>query len=128
MARPRVDVDAFAVIAEPRRRELVKVLTPEPRCVSDIVKALGWPQAQVSKHLAVLREAGVARVSPEGRRRLYSLNAEAMKPVHEWIRQFERYWTKQLDRIGQRAEAIAKERSAVGRVPQSLNEKQEPSA
>jgi DNA-binding transcriptional ArsR family regulator len=61
-------------------------------------------QPAVSKHLGVLREVGVVSVSKRGQLRLYRLNAKELKPVHDWVKTYELYWTHQLDRIKQRAE------------------------
>lgn len=96
--------DPFAVLAEPGRRRLLEVLGPGERPVNDVVRVLGWPQPQVSKHLGVLRDAGLVSVRRDGRKRLYSVNGENLRPVHDWAAQFERFWGRQLDRIKQRAE------------------------
>jgi len=77
--------------------------------VSDLVARLGWPQPQVSKHLAVLRQVGLVDVQRHGRQQIYKLNAERLKPIHDWVKGFERFWTHQLDRIKQAAEARARE-------------------
>lgn len=115
MARAATTSDAFNAIAEPRRRVLLDCLREGERDVTGIVETLGWPQALVSKHLSVLREVDLVRVRAEGRKRVYALNAERLKPVQEWIATYERYWTNQLDRIKQRAEAAAaKERAGRG--------------
>lgn len=65
------------------------------------------PQPAVSKHLGVLRRVGIVSVSRHGRRRLYRLNANELKPVHDWAKTFEPFWTHQLDRIKDRAERKA---------------------
>jgi DNA-binding transcriptional ArsR family regulator len=101
--------DTFAAIAEPRRRELLERLRGGERDVSGLVEDLGWPQALVSKHLAVLREVELVHVRAEGRRRVYRINGERLKSVHEWAATFERLWTHQLDRIKRRAESKARE-------------------
>lgn len=77
--------------------------------VNDLVAHLGWPQPQVSKHLAVLRQVGLVSVRPEGQKRMYRMNAEELKPVHEWVGGFEKFWTHQMGRIKQRAERAARE-------------------
>ncbi|MFZ4575209.1 MAG: ArsR/SmtB family transcription factor [Phycisphaerales bacterium] len=109
MVRARHSADAFTAIAEPRRRELLGVLSREnagdtERDVSWLVNALGWPQPQVSKHLGVLRKAGLVSVERRGKHRLYTLNAENLRPVHEWIKTYERFWQHQLQRIKTTAE------------------------
>ena len=73
-----------------------------------LVEELGWPQPQVSKHLGVLREVGLVSVVRKGRRRMYSVNGEELKPVYEWAKEFERFWENQLRRIKERAEGRGK--------------------
>lgn len=111
MARTPAALDAFAAIAEPRRREVLNVLarSSDRRDVSWIVDELGWPQPQVSKHLAVLREVGLVSVVRQGRQRMYSLNGRELRLVHDWVKTFERYWDEQLNRIKDRAERMARE-------------------
>lgn len=107
-------MDAFAAIAEPRRREILSALSrglppvEGGRDVTWLVEELGWPQPQVSKHLGVLREVGLVSVVRKGRRRMYSVNGEELKPVYEWAKKFERYWENQLLRIKERAEGKGK--------------------
>ena len=69
------------------------------RPVNDLVDALGLAQPQVSKHLRVLREVGVVDVRDEGRRRLYRLNAAALKPIHDWVKRYERTWDERFDAL-----------------------------
>jgi len=75
------------------------------RPVAEIVAAVGLEQPSVSKHLRVLRDVGLVRMRCQGRQKLYRLNAEAIRPLHEWAGTFERYWTHQLNRVKERAEA-----------------------
>ena len=75
------------------------------RTVGDIVASLRLEQPSVSKHLRVLRDVGLVHVRRTGRQRFYRTNANAIRPMHEWTRTFERFWGHQLDRIKQRAEA-----------------------
>lgn len=77
--------------------------------MGDIVAALGWEQPSVSKHLRVLRDVGLVRARRNGRHMLYRTNAEAIRPLHEWTKTFERFWTHQLIRVKERAEAKSKE-------------------
>lgn len=100
--------DVFNAIAEPRRRAIVDHLASAgSQEVGQLVIALGWSQPTVSKHLAVLRAVGVVAVNRRGQHRVYELNAKALRPVHEWVRTFERFWTHQLDRIKHSAERAA---------------------
>jgi DNA-binding transcriptional ArsR family regulator len=96
MARAATTTDAFNAVAEPRRRQILDVLAGGERPVSELVEALGVAQPQVSKHLRVLREVGAVEVRDEGRRRLYRLNGEALKPIHDWVSGFERTWTERF--------------------------------
>jgi len=88
MARAATTTDAFNALAEPRRRQIVDVLAGGERPVNDLVAQLGVGQPQVSKHLRVLREVGVVEVRGDGRRRLYRLNGQALKPIHDWVRAY----------------------------------------
>ncbi len=112
MARARTTSDAFNAIAEPRRRQILDLLALGELQVNDVVASLGVAQPQVSKHLRILREVGLVRVRGSGRRRLYQLNADRLKAVHDWVRTFEPFWDHQIDRIKERAERLASERSA----------------
>ncbi len=112
MPRAATTTDAFNAIAEPRRREIIDVLVGgRAHAVGELVKTLRIPQPAVSKHLGVLRKVGIVSVSKHGRHRLYRLNAEELKPVHDWVKAYERFWTHQLDRIKERAERKVTERA-----------------
>jgi DNA-binding transcriptional ArsR family regulator len=108
MARAATTSDAFNAVAEPRRREILAYLAEVERPVGDLVAQLGLEQPSVSKHLKVLREVGLVRVRRNGRHMLYRTNAEAIRPVHEWTKRFEKLWAHQLLRIKERAEAKEK--------------------
>jgi len=99
MARAATTTDAFNAVAEPRRRQILDLLARGERPVNDLVEALGIAQPLVSKHLRVLREVGAVDVRDEGRQRLYRLNAAALKPIHDWVRDYERFWTDRFDRL-----------------------------
>ena len=124
MARLATTSDVFNAIAEPRRREIINILAGgSARAVGDLVATLNIPQPAVSKHLGVLRKVGLVTVSKQGQHRLYQLNAEELKPVHDWVKNFERFWGHHVDRIKQRAERIAKERIAQQQQSQTKKEK-----
>ena len=89
MARAATTTDAFNAVAEPRRRQILDVLARGERPVNDLVRALRVAQPQVSKHLRVLRDVGLVDVRGDGRRRLYRLNARALKPIHDWVKSYE---------------------------------------
>ena len=67
--------------------------------MNELVRALGVAQPQVSKHLRVLREVGVVQVRDEGRRRLYRLNGQALKPIHDWVKGYEDTWAERFDQL-----------------------------
>jgi DNA-binding transcriptional ArsR family regulator len=104
MARAATTSDAFNAVAEPRRREILNYLALQERPVGEIVAMLGLEQPSVSKHLRVLRDVGLVDVRRDGRQMLYRINAEGIRPLHEWAGQFERFWKHQLARIKERAE------------------------
>ena len=113
MARAATTTDVFNAIAEPRRREIIGMLSDGgEHAVGDVVLRLRMAQPAVSKHLGVLRKVGVVTVSKRGQMRYYRLNAKELKPVHDWVKVYERFWTHQLDRIKMRAEQKMAERIA----------------
>jgi DNA-binding transcriptional ArsR family regulator len=97
VARAATTADAFNAIAEPRRRQILDLLAGGERPVNDLVDELDLAQPQVSKHLRVLREVGAVEVREEGRQRLYRLNGSALKPIHDWVKEYERTWTDRFD-------------------------------
>ncbi len=99
MARAATTTDAFNAVAEPRRRQILDLLAEGERPVNDLVGLLGMSQPLVSKHLRVLREVGAVEVRDEGRRRVYRLNGRALKPIHDWVKDYERFWTARFDRL-----------------------------
>ena len=96
MARAATTADAFNAIAEPRRRQILDVLSGGERPVNELVHELGLAQPQVSKHLRVLREVGAVDVREDGRQRLYRLNGPALKPIHDWVKQYEQTWEERF--------------------------------
>jgi DNA-binding transcriptional ArsR family regulator len=112
VARTAYPTDVFSAIAEPRRREVIAVLSDgQEYAVHEIVLRMKMAQPAVSKHLGALRKAGVVTMVKCGQHRMYRLNADGLKPVHEWLKTFERYWTHQVDQIKRRAERKAMERT-----------------
>ncbi len=104
---------AFAAIAEPTRRRLLDILarggaSGASLSVTELVKKVRRRQPDVSKDLAVLREAGLVSVTKAGRQRLYAVEGQAMRGVYEWVAQYEQFWSHQVDRIQARAEANAR--------------------
>lgn len=108
MARAATTSDSFNAVAEPRRRAILNYLALQERSVGDIVVTLRMGQPSVSKHLRVLRDVGLVRARRRGRHMLYRTNPEAIRPLYEWTKTFERFWQHQLIRIKERAEAKTK--------------------
>jgi DNA-binding transcriptional ArsR family regulator len=108
MARASTTSDSFNAIAAPRRRAILSYLALQERSVGDIVVTMRLEQPSVSKHLRVLRDVGLVRARRRGRHVLYRTNADAIRPLHEWTKTFERFWQHQLIRIKERAEATCK--------------------
>ncbi|MFF0148666.1 ArsR/SmtB family transcription factor [Amycolatopsis sulphurea] len=97
MARAATTTDVFNAVAEPRRREILDLLAEGERPVHDLVRLLGLGQPQVSKHLRVLRAVGAVEVRDAGRQRVYRVNGAALKPIHDWVRRYERTWEERFD-------------------------------
>jgi DNA-binding transcriptional ArsR family regulator len=99
VARAATTADAFNAVAEPRRRQILDVLAEGERPVNDLVVELALAQPQVSKHLRVLREVGLVDMRANGRQRLYRLNGRALKPIHDWVKDYERTWSERFDQL-----------------------------
>lgn len=106
MARAATTTDAFNAIAEPRRREILDLLTVGEQSVSDLVASMPISQPQVSKHLGVLKEVGLVCSRREGRQRMYRLQAEALRPVHRWLQDYTKLWNERLDRLDDYLEEV----------------------
>lgn len=104
MPRASTNSDAFNAIAEPRRRDILIFLASAEHPVGEIVLGLRIAQPSVSKHLRVLHDVGLVRSRRAGRRILYRTNAEAIRPLHDFAKFFEKFWEHQLLRIKERAE------------------------
>jgi DNA-binding transcriptional ArsR family regulator len=99
MARSPTTSDVFNAVAELKRRQILDLLAQGEKPVNDVVHALHLAQPQVSKHLRVLKEVGLVSVRGSGRQRLYKLNPDKLKPIHDWVKSFERFWNESLDRL-----------------------------
>jgi DNA-binding transcriptional ArsR family regulator len=99
MARAATTSDAFNAVAEPKRRQILDLLAQGERSVNDIVGYFQMSQPQVSKHLRVLKEVGLVSVRGSGRQRIYRLNGDRLKPIHDWVRTYEQFWNESLDRL-----------------------------
>ncbi|HEY4991216.1 MAG TPA: metalloregulator ArsR/SmtB family transcription factor [Nakamurella sp.] len=99
MARSPTTTDVFNAIAEAHRREILDILMAGEKAVGAIVNDLSMSQPQVSKHLRVLSDVGLVRCRAEGRRRLYRLEPERLRPLQEWLVKYEQAWNDRLDRV-----------------------------
>ena len=89
----------FEILAEPNRRAILSLLVTSQQSVGEIERQLRMPQPTVSKHLRVLREVGAVDVRDEGRHRLYRLNGHALKPIHDWVRNYEQLWSERFEQL-----------------------------
>jgi DNA-binding transcriptional ArsR family regulator len=118
MARTSTTADVFSAVAEPRRREIIGLLNDGREwAVNDVVARIKIAQPAVSKHLGVLRKVGVVKVVKRGQHRLYSLHAEPLKHIHDWVKAYERYWDRQITRIKELAEQKAMDNIARENTP-----------
>lgn len=106
MARAATTADAFNAVAEPRRRQILDVLAGGERPVKHLVTLLSLAQPQVSKHLKVLREVGLVEVRDEGRQRIYRLNGQSLKPIHDWVKRYERSWNERFEALDEVLEEL----------------------
>jgi len=109
MARAATTADAFNAVAEPRRRQILDLLADGERPVTEVVQLTGLAQPQVSKHLRVLREVGAVEVRDEGRRRFYRLNGEALRPIHDWVKEYEQTWSERFDALDEVLQELGEE-------------------
>ena len=110
----------FAIIAEPNRRAILSLLASSEQSVGDIEQQLGLSQPSVSKHLRVLREAGIVEASVDAQRRLYRLKPDALTAVDDWLVPFRRFWSARVDALEQHLDrmddpATAKKRTTAPR-------------
>jgi len=112
VARSATTSDVFNAVAESRRREILDTLIAGEKAVGTIVNDLSIPQPQVSKHLRVLSEVGLVSCRAEGRRRLYRLEPEHLRPLHDWLATYERALNERLDRMGDYLKELQREGEA----------------
>ena len=89
----------FEIIAEPNRRAILSLLVSSQRSVGEIERQLRMPQPAVSKHLRVLRDAGVVESTVDAQRRLYRLKPEPLQEVDAWLAPFRRFWSAHVDAL-----------------------------
>jgi len=99
VARAATTADAFNAVAEPRRRQILDVLSGGEHPVNELVALLDLAQPLVSKHLRVLREVGLVDVRDVGRQRMYRVNGRPLKPIHDWVKNYEESWSQRFDRL-----------------------------
>ena len=99
MARAATTTDAFNAVAEPRRRQILDLLTAGEASVNEIVARIGVAQPQVSKHLRVLRKVDLVDVRDAGRQRMYRLNGRSLKPIHDWVSSYEQLWNERYEEL-----------------------------
>jgi DNA-binding transcriptional ArsR family regulator len=114
MARAATTTDAFNAVAEPRRRQILDALAREERSVNDLVALLGVAQPYVSKHLRVLREVGLVDVRDEGRQRMYRLNGQPLKAIHDWVKNYEQAWSERFESLDELLDELKEEEEQHG--------------
>jgi DNA-binding transcriptional ArsR family regulator len=87
----------FEVVAEPQRRRILELLRDDERSVGELVRVLGISQPGVSKHLRVLRDAGLVEARVDAQRRVYRLRPEPLQELEAWLRPFREAWSNRLD-------------------------------
>jgi DNA-binding transcriptional ArsR family regulator len=92
-------VNAFGVLAQPQRRQILDALLDGERPVNERVERLGMSQPSVSKHLRVLRDAGMVAVRVDAQRRLYRVEPSALAEIDAWLAPYRRLWTQRLDAL-----------------------------
>jgi DNA-binding transcriptional ArsR family regulator len=115
--------NSLAAIAEPHRRAILGLLVAEEHSVGEIERALGLPQPSVSKHLRVLREAGLVEARVEAQRRLYRLRPEPLMEIDAWLVPFRRFWTKHLDALARHLDTMDTEPAAGAARPNGRKKK-----
>ena len=114
MPRKPTTSDAFNAVAEPQRRQILNLLAAGERSVNDLALALRIKQPQASKHLGVLLEVELVSVRIVGRQHFYRLNAEKLKPIHDWVKAFERFWNESFDRLDEYLKELQKGKKTDG--------------
>jgi DNA-binding transcriptional ArsR family regulator len=127
MARAATTTDAFNAVAEPRRRQILDLLADGERSVNDLVDLLSIIQPLVSKHLRVLREVGLVEVRDDGRQRLYRVNGQALKPIHDWVQRYEQTWTERFNLMDVVLEELQQKEAEHDRTNQQPNRSRHPS-
>jgi DNA-binding transcriptional ArsR family regulator len=101
---------AFEVLSEPNRRAILDLLVTRERSVGELEQKLKLPQPSISKHLRVLREAGMVQVRTEAQKRMYRLRAEPLRKVDAWLEPYRRFWNQHLDALERHLDKTGKKR------------------
>lgn len=109
MSRLKTTYDVFSAIGEPKRRLLIEQLVMQEMTVNELATKFNWPQPMVSKHLGVLRAVRLVSERQEGRHRFYKVEPQELRPIQEWMHQFEQYWGGALDQLDHYINKIQKE-------------------
>jgi DNA-binding transcriptional ArsR family regulator len=99
MSRVKTTYDVFSAIGDPKRRVLIEHLALKEMTVNELASKVEWPQPMVSKHLSVLKKVQIVTERKEGRYRLYRVQPQELRPIQEWMHQFEKYWGGTLDQL-----------------------------
>ena len=110
-----VVTETFAALAEPNRFRIVELLRSGPRPVNDIGQRLQLNQPQVSKHLRVLKEAGLVDVQPRAQQRLYELRAQPLRAMHGWLDRYRQVWDARFDELDELVETLKRKEKTDGR-------------
>lgn len=108
-------IEVFAALAEPNRFRIVELLRSGPHAVNDIGDRLRLNQPQVSKHLRVLKEAGLVDVRPRAQQRLYELRPQSLRRLHGWLERYRRIWGERFEQLDELVEELRKEEKSHGR-------------
>ncbi len=111
MSRLKTTHDVFSAIGEPKRRHLIEQLVLKEMTVNELADNFEWPQPTVSKHLSVLKKVNIVTERRAGRYRYYRVRPEELRPIQEWLHQFEKYWGGAMDQLDSYLNQIQKNRA-----------------
>ena len=110
-----VVIETFAALAEPNRFRIVELLRSGPRAVNDIGERLHLNQPQVSKHLRLLKEAGLVDVQPRAQQRLYELRPQPLRRLHDWLDRYRQIWDARFENLDELVEELKEKEKVDGR-------------
>ncbi len=108
-------IETFAALAEPNRFRIVELLRSGPRPVNDIGERLRLNQPQVSKHLRVLKAAGIVDVQPRAQQRVYELRAKPLRQLHDWLERYRQLWDARFEGLDELVEELVAQEKSDGR-------------